>query len=71
MKKRVHHQIEPFLSDKKKRNFKDHIDGCVNEFKGHSCDKIFKVFLCLELGYKKEVQKAFKVRKSIPSHTEL
>lgn len=71
MRKRVLHQVDPWLSDKKKPKFKDHIDGCINEFKGHSCDKIFKVFLCLELGYKKEVQKALRVPRAIPSHTEL
>ncbi|XP_063710126.1 general odorant-binding protein 99a-like [Culicoides brevitarsis] len=70
--KRIHHQVEPFLSEKKNPKFMEHIEGCINEFKGHSCDKIFKVFLCLELGYKKEVQRALRASKTaVAAHTEL
>lgn len=70
-KSRLYKQLEGFIAQEKRTKFKNHINGCIHEFKGHSCKKVFQVFFCLQLGFKKEMQKAFTPMKKIPAHTEL
>lgn len=67
---RLYKQLEKHVDKEKQERFRDHVNGCVKEFKGHSCMKVFQIFSCLQLGFKKEVQAAFKAKKKI-LHTEV
>lgn len=54
----------------RRSKLKEHIQGCVKEFKGATCSKIFATASCLLIGFKKEAMKTFTPKKTI-RHTEV
>lgn len=67
---RLFQQMKQNTAMERQGKLKEHISGCVREFKGATCTKVFAAASCLMLGFKQEAMKSF-TPKVLARHTEL